>query len=299
MAGWRRGWRVLGPVSIALMLVAVAGIGGVDAYDSDEASAASGPVYQAPSAYYLALGDSITYGFQPNKPKAAPASAFDSGYVDLFAARLHKLSPKIQVVNYGCPGESTRTFTVGGCPGRGDVKALHNAFKGVQLDAALAFLRAHPGQVGPITLSLFGNDWFPVVFEQCKGKLTCIRKHAPSEVTSFGSRLTSILRRLRAAAPKTEIIVTGAWNIDPDSLEQLRPVYLSFNLAIARAAATSRSRFADTLPVFNPIGSPRALKARLCALSFICSKGDPHPTDAGYRAIADTTMAASGYPQRP
>ena len=116
-----------------------------------------------------------------------------------------------------------------------------------------------------------------------------------------GSRIafTRTVWPLRAAAPKTEIIVTGAWNIDPNSLEQLRPVYLSFNLAIARAAATSRSRFADTLSVFNPIGSPRAQKARLCALSFVCSKGDPHPTDAGYRAIADTTMAASGYPQRP
>jgi len=40
-------------------------------------------------------------------------------------------------------------------------------------------------------------------------------------------------------------------------------------------------------------------KARLCALTFICSKGDPHPTDAGYRAMADAVMAASGYPGKP
>jgi lysophospholipase L1-like esterase len=262
------------------------------------ASAASGPVYQAPQAYYLALGDSIAYGFQPNKPKAASPSAFDSGYVDLFAARLRKLSPTIQVVNYGCPGESTRTFAAGGCEGRGDVKALHDSFKGAQLDAALAFLRAHSGEVGPVTLTLFGNDWFPVAFERCKGNLTCIRKRAPGEIASFESRLTSILNRLRAAAPTTEIIVTGAWNIDPDSLEQLRSVYRSLDSAIARAAARSRSRFADTLPVFNPTGSPRARRARLCALSFVCSKGDPHPTDAGYRAIAGTAMAASGYPRK-
>jgi len=262
------------------------------------ASRSSLPVYQPPQSFYLALGDSITYGFQPNKPKAAPPTAFDSGYVDLFAARLRKLAPKIQVVNYGCPGESTRTFVAGGCEGRGDVRALHASFKGAQLNAALAFLRAHPGQVGPITLTLFGNDWFPVVFDRCKGKLPCIRQRAPSEIASFGSRLTSILNRLRAAAPTTEIIVTGAWNIDPDSLEQLRPVYRSLDSAIARAAARSRSRFADTLPVFNPTGSPRAQRARLCALSFVCSKGDPHPTDAGYRAIAGAAIAASGYPRK-
>src|SRR6266540_6089964 len=55
------------------------------------------PVYRLPQRYYLALGDSIAYGFQPDKANAAPPSAFDTGYVDLFAARLRKLSPKIQV----------------------------------------------------------------------------------------------------------------------------------------------------------------------------------------------------------
>jgi hypothetical protein len=50
------------------------------------------------------------------------------------------------------------------------------------------------------------------------------------------------------------------------------------------------------LPVFNPPGTVPSQKARLCALTFICSKGDPHPTDAGYRAMADAVMAASGYP---
>ena len=29
------------------------------------------PVYQPPQSYYLALGDSIAYGFQPNKAKRA------------------------------------------------------------------------------------------------------------------------------------------------------------------------------------------------------------------------------------
>ncbi len=256
------------------------------------------PVYEPPLGYYLALGDSIAYGFQPNKPKASPPSAFDTGYVDVFAARLRKLAPKIRVVNYGCPGESTVTFTRGGCEGLADVEALHDPFRGSQLDAAVSFLQAHSGQVSPVTVTLFGNDWFPV-FDTCKGNLACVRKRAPGVIASFGSRLTSILERLRAAAPGSEIIVTGAWNIDPDSLEQLRPVYRSLDTAIARAATAARARFANTRAVFNPPGSLRMQRARLCALSFICSKGDPHPTDAGYRAIAGAVMAASGYPRKP
>jgi len=255
------------------------------------------PVYQLPQSYYLALGDSIAYGFQPAKQRAGlPPSRFNTGYVDVFAARLRTIAPKIRVVNYGCPGESTKTFIHGGCSGRGDVKGLHDAYQGSQLDAALAFLRAHPGQVSPVTLTLFGNDWFPLVFDTCKGNVACVRKRAPNEIASFGSRLTSILERLRAAAPTTEIIVTGAWNIDPDQLQQLSPIYRSLEASIARAATASHARVAKMLPVFNPPGTVPSQKARLCALTFICSKGDPHPTDAGYRAMADAVMAASGYP---
>src|SRR5262245_52135679 len=88
-------------------------------------------VHQAPQRYYLALGDSIAYGFQPAKAAAgSPPSRFNTGYVDVFAARLRALSPKIRVVNYSCPGETTMTFVQGGCSGRGDVRGLHDGFPG-------------------------------------------------------------------------------------------------------------------------------------------------------------------------
>ena len=102
-------------------------------------------VYQPPQSYYLALGDSITYGYQPNKAKpGARPSDFDTGYVDVFAARLRKLSPKIQVVNYGCPGESTVTFTRGGCPALAEGMKLHDAFRGSQLNAAAVLPASSP-----------------------------------------------------------------------------------------------------------------------------------------------------------
>ena len=197
----------------------------------------------APQDYYLALGDSIAYGFQPDKANAgAPPSAFDSGYVDVFAAYLRKLSPRIQVVNYGCPGESTVTFTRGGCPWPAEGNKLHDAFRGSQLKAAQSFLRAHPDQVSPITLTLWGNDVAPL---SEKGK------RAPSAIKSVASRLDSILQQLRSAAPSAEIIVTGAWNPEADQLKQTEPLYRSLDAAIARAAAASRARVANTFAVFN------------------------------------------------
>jgi hypothetical protein len=96
-----------------------------------------------PKRYYLALGNSIAYGIQPAKVNAGlRPSAFHTGYVDVFAARLRKIAAKIQVINYGCPGESTRTMVAGGCPWLTEQRKLHDEFRGAQLAAALSFLRA-------------------------------------------------------------------------------------------------------------------------------------------------------------
>jgi lysophospholipase L1-like esterase len=174
---------------------------------------------------------------------------------------------------------------------------LHDAFKGSQLGAALAFLRAHRGQVSPITLTLWGNDVFDEFAPACKGDLVCIRSHASAGLARFGSRLGTIVGRLRGAAPKAKIILTGAWNFDVEHLAKTDPLFRSIDAKIARVAAGGNARVAKMYPVFSPGGNPARAKARICALTFICSKGDPHPTDAGYRAMAAAFLAASGYPR--
>jgi len=254
--------------------------------------AAARPATPSPQNYYLALGDSVAYGAQPTKMNAPP-SGFNSGYVDVFAGRLRTIAPKIQVVNYSCPGESTRTFVKGGCSGRGDVKGLHDPYKGAQLAAALAFLRAHPGRVSPITLTLWGNDVVEVA-DACKGDPGCIQARAPHAFAQLGARLATIVEQLRAAAPNAEIIVTGAWNFNVGALPQTDPLFRSVDRSIARAAAAGKAQVAKLFPVFNPKGSVAREKARLCAMTFIC-KGDVHPTNAGYRAIAAAVWTASGF----
>jgi lysophospholipase L1-like esterase len=262
--------RKFGAAAVSLVTLAVVIATGVEA--------------KGPQSYYLALGDSIAFGIQPDKG-TRPAT-FENGYVDLFAARLRKLSPQIELVNYGCPGESSVTFMRGGCPWLRDGQKLHDSFRGAQLEAALSFLRAHRGQVSPITLTLWGNDLAPL---SAKGP------RLPKAIASFTSRLDSILDQLRSAAPTAEIIVTGAWNIEIDRAKKTEPLYRSLDRAIARTAAGSHARVAKLYPVFSPHGNPR----RLCALTYMCSKGDPHPNNAGYRAMADAFFAASGYPRTP
>ena len=253
----------------------------------------------APQSYYLALGDSIAFGFQPTKARGGLSPhRFDTGYVDVLAARLRKLAPGIEVVNYGCPGESLVTFIRGGCDWLDEGGRLHDSFRGAQLDAALDFLRAHPDQVSPITVTLWGNDL--VGFEdRCRNELRCIRKRAPRALGSMASRLRSILSRLRAAAPNAEIIATGAWNFEVDRLARIDFLYRALDKRISRAAERAGARVADTRVVFNPHGGPTAVRGRLCDYTFICSEGDVHPKNRGYRAMGKAFFEAAGYAPPP
>src|SRR2546421_4825735 len=91
--------------------------------------------------YYLALGDSLAFGFQPT-----PDHDFTHGYVQQLSATL----PNLVLDNLGCPGETSTSLVLGGkCPYPGGRS---------QLDTAIAFLRAHRGKVRLITLDIGGND---------------------------------------------------------------------------------------------------------------------------------------------
>ena len=251
--------------------------------------------FNPPKAFYLALGDSITYGFQASKAEAGlPPSAFNTGYVDVFGARMRDIQPGLRIVNYGCPGETTTTFIAGTCLGKTIGFPLHDSFQGTQLEAAVAFLDKHRGQVNPITLTLWGNDVSRFV-ESCGGDLDCVQAGAPDLIRHIAENLAFILGRLRAAAADAEIIVTGAWDSFLDVLAFADPLFQALNQSISSVAAAHRVRFADPFPLFNPQGDMNAEIQRMCTLTLLCTEGDSHPSDAGYQVLGDLVFDVSGY----
>jgi lysophospholipase L1-like esterase len=263
----------------ALMLVVAALLTGTGT------AAADGP----PKKYYLALGDSIPYGFQTHKV-GLPPEAFDTGYADLFGARL---GPRVTTVNYSCPGESSASFSAP-CIWKASGHALHDDYDGAQLDAALSFLRSHRGRVSPITVSLNGNDMNDFVRTCPPGDLACIQRGAPAAIAAYKVRMATILGRLHRAAPDAEIIVVGAYNPNLGAFAFSDPLFAAVNAAQTDVARQVRGRFADPMPVFNPQGDEAAETAAICALTLLCTRGDAHPSDAGYAALADIVWDASG-----
>jgi lysophospholipase L1-like esterase len=276
-------------------------------------AAQTGTKLVPPKADYLALGDSLAFGYQeakfrallgdPPDPTRVDPAAFNTGYVDDFSAALAPLSPGIDTVNYGCPGETTDSF-LGVTPcGYALVFRLHDSYSGSQMGAAQAFLSAHPRETSPVTIDIGANDVLATV-SACRtdpapfpDAPSCVAGRAPATFAHIVQNLGTILTNIDAAAPKTETIVIGVYNplvIDPvlggpasDALAA------QLNSLMANTAAAHGDFFADPLPVFNP---PDNEIATICTLTFVCGPlHDIHATDAGYQALADVVFAASGY----
>src|SRR5437763_1660838 len=68
---------------------------------------------------YLALGDSVAFGYNPNVPVTPLPSPFDySGYPESVADKLHLTKPK-KIVNASCPGETSYSFLKFNVPDNG------------------------------------------------------------------------------------------------------------------------------------------------------------------------------------
>jgi lysophospholipase L1-like esterase len=257
------------------------------------APAAPAPVPQPPGRYLLGLGDSLTFGYHPWR-FIFDAASFHTGFVDDLAVLLSALRPDIRTVNYGCPGETAASFLEGGCTYKRFLP-LHDDYPAgtPQLNQALAFLRAHPGEVSPIVLSIGANDLNHLA-GSCGRDPACVAAGLPTLLGRVGANLETILSALDAAAPSATVVLLEYYDpyaaAEPASVGPVR----ALNATIAAAAAAHGDLVADAFTPFN-VTPPQP--DRLCALTFVCGLlPDIHPTDDGYMVIALQIYAAAGYP---
>lgn len=252
-----------------------------------------------PPRTYLALGDSLAFGFQQAKfnallPTEDPA-AFDTGYVDDLAAIFKLHDPRLEVVNDGCPGETTDSFISGPCSYQLSFPLHHPYTAGPsssQLTDALAYLRAHPNHVSPITIDIGANDALGVAEHTCAFAPKCILEHAPGLIEHISANLSLILSDLRSAARHAKIVVLGLYDPFDEKLPGSDQLTALVNEAMAAVASTVGAQFADPLPLFDPPGPTE--EETICQLTNMCpegtidltGKGDIHPTDRGYAVLA-------------
>ena len=261
---------------------------------------------KAPPAYYLALGDSLAQGVQPNAGGTSVETP--GGYPDQVYAALHRSHPTLELVKLGCPGETTVSMINGG---------ICHYRSGSQLKAAVAFLQAHRGQahrgqVLLIPLDIGAND--P---DACSGQpsfsqlAACAVKGIPSAVT----HLATIVARLQAAAgPGVRIV---GMNYYLPALAEWRSglsghaiawtaekLAAAFNARLDQVYAKANIKVADVFGAFQTgdfsshgAGLPRNV-ALLCRWTWECAAAprgpNQHANQAGYRVIAKEFLQAAG-----
>jgi len=273
--------------------------------------AAANIAAKAPPTYYLALGDSLAQGVQPDAAGTSVETA--DGYPDQVYAALRRSHPTLELVKLGCPGETTVSMINGG---------ICHYSAGSQLKAAEAFLQQHRaqehgtqqerGRVLLVTLDIGAND--P---EACSGQpsfsqlAACAVKGVPSAVT----HLRTIVSRLKTAAgPDVRIVgmnyylpalaewrsgLTGravAWTAEKLAATfnaLLDRVYAKAGIKVANVfIAFQTSDFAD-----HGTNLPRNVSL-LCQWTWECAappRGpNQHANQAGYQVIARAFLQASG-----
>jgi lysophospholipase L1-like esterase len=271
---------------------------------------------------YLALGDSLAYGYHAAQFKEeleskgyVEPSTFDHGYVDDFGAALKLTHPKLQTINDGCPGETTETFIDGsGIPGYcagGPTGTpfpyafLHHSYAPYtsQLADALAILKENP-EVSPITLDIGANDVLQFLASKCgfPATFTCSPAEVEAELGHIAANVYSILTQLHAAAPKAQIVLIGLYNPYPTVLPSPGgdKTTAALNAALEHVATEiPDTSFANPEPAFNPsilTGAPETTDlTTICAFTAMCPGGtfnptspnaDIHPTTLGYAVMA-------------
>jgi lysophospholipase L1-like esterase len=285
----------------AAMLTAVLAtmVSAVLAFDGAPARAAT-----SSPTYYVSLGDSYSVGYQPGLG-ATP------GYAS-YVARHTRLT----LVNFGCAGATTTSLlhTVG-CP----VPLPHTAGgrsypSTTQAAAALAFISAHRGHIGLITVTIGGNDIVPCASKS--NAAACVVAAAGG----ISTNVTSLATQLRAAAgPRVPIIgstypdvILGAYvwpshTPSPTAIGLAKLSVTAFkaivNPTLAKAYAKAGGAFVDVTKASGAYtsltrtvhtkayGTIPVPVATVCALTWFCTRGDIHPHNAGYALIGRLIVA--------
>jgi lysophospholipase L1-like esterase len=256
------------------------------------------------STYYVSLGDSYSVGFQPGRG-ATP------GYTAVVTK-----GTRMTLVNFGCGGATTTSIVSSiGCP---DV--LPHTAGGVtyptttQEAAAVAFLTAHRGHIGLITVSIGGNDVTSCAAQA--NPISCVS----TAVAGITKNVTGLAAALRTAAgPGVPLIgltypdvILGSYVFPkhPATASTLSLAKLSvvafkslINPALTKAYAPAQGVLVDVtkatgayIPLtrtvrYRPYGTIPAAVASVCTLTWFCAQGNIHATTKGYTLIGKLVVA--------
>jgi lysophospholipase L1-like esterase len=256
-------------------------------------------LWAADGPYYLALGDSLAVGVQPDaNGDLRPTS---QGYADDLHSLYRRFLPALQLTKLGCSGETTTSMITG-------QQSPCTYPAGSQLRQAIAFLQAHPNRVLLITIDIGGDNL-----------LGCLRLDSPIDpacvvnaTQTAATDLTTILATLRAYAPG--VLIVGMNYNDPlvaaavfgQAGRTLAAVSLqataAFNQALEAVYDALLVPVADVAEAFRTNTTTVNVVNVAIALTWTWMGAPPprgpdvHPNAIGYLAITSAFVKAIAHP---
>ncbi|MFF6786410.1 GDSL-type esterase/lipase family protein [Streptomyces sp. NPDC012510] len=248
------------------------------------------------TTYYISIGDSIAAGYQPDVNRDT-----DAAYSDQLYAQLKQNQPGLKHIRLGCDSETTTSLLKGGTCSYPNAQS--------QLDAAVKALTKHGDRVSYVTVDIGANDIL-----QCVDKTTgafdqaCVNR-ATQTIPQNLAQITQALRA--AAAPKTKLAgmtyynpFLGQWLRGQGGQEAAKAsvsLVNAENAALSQVYSAAGFKIADVAGAFGsndftPVDVPGqgqvpANVAKVCQLTWACTKQDPHPNASGHTLIAGTFAA--------
>lgn len=244
------------------------------------------------ATYYISLGDSLASGYQPDVDKDT-----DHAYTDQLYAQLKQRDPGLKHIRLGCTAETTESLINGGKCDYPNAKS--------QLDAALKAMAQHHGKVAYVTLSVGAND----ILLNCvspTGTLDAACLNSKSQ--AMGTNLAQIAGALRKAGTKDTQFVgstyynpfLATWMLGApgqQAAKESAPLVAAANTGIAQVYKATGFKVADLAGAFSSddfttqVNVPGAGEvpqnvAKICQLTWACTKKDPHPNADGHKVIA-------------
>jgi lysophospholipase L1-like esterase len=253
---------------------------------------------------YLALGDSVTFGYEEAQVVPAPNypdQASFLGYPEILGSELH-----LKVVNAACPGETSgslidATAQSNGCentPGAGNVGyrtkfPLHASYSGSQLAFAVSYLKKHH-DVWMVSLMIGANDAFV-----CQ-ETTADKCQSPSELAGvlggIGNNVKTILSSIRNKAHyRGQIAIVNYYSLDYSSQTGTTQSAL-LNQTVESVAKPFHTEVADGFGEFAAgaahSGGSSCKAGLLTQLSGTPSPCGIHPSYAGQSLLAQVLEKA-------
>jgi lysophospholipase L1-like esterase len=272
--------------------IAVVALGAAIATPADAHPRAQGDA----KSYYLSLGDSLAFGYQPN---LVAAGDFNPADYRSYAEDLAQIDHRLTLVNYGCPGETTTTLVNGGCPWPSF--ALHDSYGAAssQLAAATAFLVAHQGHVSLVTVDVGSNDLLALV-EGCAAAATattpvqtCLAAGLPATLSTIMRNYVTILGTIKQLAPSTRIVMFNLYNPLALTLPGSDQLVGLVNQTLAGIATSAGAHVADAFKAINVKADSPVEKATVCLFTWECTTyANVHPNTLGYSVLTWALIAA-------